>query len=311
MHVEKHILVNWQHKNIVKFYQSFKAGQFYYFLLELCENGSLAEFLAKHKTCPYDVTRHFAAQILNGLEYLHSKNFIHRDLKPSNVLITKTYDLKLTDFGTAKIFDCKDPKVLGLITVKDNNQNNEEEKEKEKGTFVGTHEYISPESLNSEIATPMVDIWGLGIMVYEMINGHTPFKGITEMLTYINISEGTIKFKDDTNPVAKDFILKLLHQEPKERLGFNKEKNWIDYSQLRSHEFFKDIDFKNIDPTQIKGLISGKQKKTSRTFAEIYSDKRKKITPKIPKPLKMNSECYSTMDSSTNTKFIIPLNELR
>jgi 3-phosphoinositide dependent protein kinase-1 len=232
-------------------------------------------------------------------------------MKPSNVLINKTYDLKITDFGTAKIFNCKDQRILKLITVREDNESTEQEKIKEKGTFVGTHEYISPESLNSEAPTPMVDIWGLGIMVYEMINGHTPFKGATEMLTYLNISEGTIKFRDDIDPIAKDFIIKLLHQDPKERLGFNNKENWIDYKLLRSHEFFKDIDFNNIDPTQIEGLISGKRKKTSRSFAEMYSEKRHKISQRRPKNSKINSECYSTMDSSTNTKFIISLNELR
>ena len=93
---------------------------------------------------------------------------------------------------------------------RESQENNALNKSRKKGTFVGTHEYISPEILNSNDASPLVDIWGLGIIVYEMLHGYTPFRGATEMLTYLNICEGKVKVRSEIEEEAKDFIMDCL-----------------------------------------------------------------------------------------------------
>ena len=140
-----------------------------------------------------DEIRYFSASIVNGLEYLHNKGFIHRDIKPSNILIDDSNVLKIWDFGTAKIVDWQDPKIIKMLSNRTQLEETDYSQNIRRPTFVGTNEYISPEVLNSQSPTPMVDIWGLGIMVYEMFWGKTPFAAATEMLTYINITESILE----------------------------------------------------------------------------------------------------------------------
>lgn len=250
------------------------------------------------------MVQYFAANIVNGLEYLHNKGIIHRDIKPSNVLINDEFVLKLTDFGTARILNCQDERINKLLEARQDQENSDINFNERRGTFVGTHEYISPEVLNSDEQTPLVDIWGLGIIVYELLSGHTPFKGATEMLTYMNISEGKIKFKPNFPPVARDFIEKCLQADPHNRLGYNSETDAIDYSQIKSHKFFSGIDFSNLDPTQVEGLIYSPKKKMSRSFAAVYSERSLKHNQTRLRPQNKNIEAFSTMDSTNQPKCI-------
>lgn len=245
---------------------------------------------------------------MNGLEYLHNEGIVHRDIKPSNVLIKDNYDVKLADFGTAKIIDWKDTRILRFLKEREEKKLSNFHNWNRKGTFVGTHEYISPEVINSEEVTPLVDIWGIGIIIYEMLHGSTPFIGINEMLTYKNISEGNIKFRDGIDPSAKDFIVSCLKVNIEDRLGYQEEGIGIDYVKIKSHKFFKDIDFDNLNPSFIKGLTSSTKPIISGDLSTEKSVKMNHIRMKIPN---QNSEAFSTMDSSTNPKFWIDIKDLR
>ena len=117
-----------------------------------------------------DEIKYFAANIINGLEFLHNKGVIHRDLKPSNLLLSSSNDLKIWDFGTS----CLIPGTPIYSKHKFWN-------------FVGTIEYISPEVIQNQEQSPMIDIWALGVIMYEMFTGTTPFEAPTEILIYDKI----------------------------------------------------------------------------------------------------------------------------
>jgi len=144
-----------------------------------------------------------------------------------------------------------------------------------------------------------------------MIHGHTPFKGATEMLTYLNICEGKIKFKSDLDEDVKNFILCCLKINPQERIGYQKGSDLAHYESIKEHKFFEGIDFLNLDATQVKGLFYFKEKLVSKSFTgrkpEVGFSRCQLRMGRYPK----NSDAYSTMDSSTTPRFAISCKEIR
>lgn len=104
----------------------------------------------------------YTAELIVGLRFLHSKNIVHRDLKPENILVMSNGHLKLTDFGTAL-------DTTAGEGVKD---------------FVGTPEFVSPEVLKDEPATVAADMWGVGVIIYQLLTGRMPFTAASEWLIF-------------------------------------------------------------------------------------------------------------------------------
>mmetsp|Transcript_25718 Transcript_25718/g.25534 ORF Transcript_25718/g.25534 Transcript_25718/m.25534 type:complete len:171 (+) Transcript_25718:479-991(+) len=146
-YVERHVLSTCKHPNIVKFSKCHKAGESLCFILELCENGSLNDYLEREHSVNHKIIKFFAASILNGIEYLHSKDIAHRDLKPSNILLDENLNVKITDFGTAKIFNCEDERVTSALHKRAKREESRSASPVKKHSFVGTNEYLSPEVL--------------------------------------------------------------------------------------------------------------------------------------------------------------------
>jgi 3-phosphoinositide dependent protein kinase-1 len=156
------------------------------------------------------------------LEYLHNSGVIHRDLKPENVLLDANMHLKLTDFGTAK--------VIGT------------EKNARSNSFVGTAEYVSPELLNDKVTYKSSDLWALGCIIYQMITGRTPFRGMSEFLIFQKVGQADFQYPKGFPEIAKDLINQLLVLDPEKRIGCRE----AGYHEIKSHPFFKEIDFDNL-----------------------------------------------------------------
>jgi 3-phosphoinositide dependent protein kinase-1 len=122
--------------------------------------------------------------------------------------------VKLTDFGTAK-------SVEGT--------------EGERATFVGTPQYVAPETLDDSITSAASDLWSLGCVIFQMLTGHPPFDGESEYLIFQKILSAKYEFPPDFPETGKDLIQKLLAIDPKERLGVG------NYEELKSHPFFEGI----------------------------------------------------------------------
>jgi len=201
--------------NIVKLFYTFKDQTYLYYVLELCPNGELMTQITKFGSFDEQCTTFYVAELISALEFLHSEGIIHRDLKPENILLDEQMHLKLTDFGTAK--------------------NIGKEKTSRSGSFVGTAEYVAPELLNDKITSRSSDLWALGCIIYQMIAGRPPFRGLTEFLVFQKVTNREFKYPKGFPEVARDLIDKLLVLDPERRLGVS------NYTELKTHPFFKDI----------------------------------------------------------------------
>ncbi|KAK4455452.1 Serine/threonine-protein kinase ksg1 [Podospora aff. communis PSN243] len=214
-----------EHPGIVRLYYTFQDETSLYYVLDLCNGGELLGVLKKTGTFDVECTRFYGAQILDAMEYMHSRGVIHRDLKPENVLLDDQMHVKITDFGTAKLLpDPRDPRPQAA----DMGQNGGQD-EKRAASFVGTAEYVSPELLTDKTAGKPSDLWAFGCIIYQLLVGRPPFKAGTEYLTFQKIVNLEYEFPPGFPPAARDLVERCLVLDPSRRLTVEHIKN---------HEFF-------------------------------------------------------------------------
>ena len=219
IHSEYKILSELSHPFIVKLYgYNLEDRKYLYFLCEFVQGGELFTLLRNKGKLPLNAAKFYIAHIVLIFDYLHSKKIIYRDLKPENILIDKNGYLKLIDFGFAKYL--------------------------EKGrtySLCGTPDYMAPEIVLKKGCDKAADWWALGILLYELLVGFTPFYDKDPANIYKNIINGKMKLPNNFDKDAQDLIINLLYFEPQYRIG-NQKKGATD---VINHDFFKDFDWKS------------------------------------------------------------------
>jgi len=262
---EREILATANHPFIVTMYASYQTATRLCFIMEFCEGGEFFRVLQRQpkKRLTESATRFYAAEVLLALEYLHHMGFIYRDLKPENVLMRMNGHIALTDFDLSKQAHAVSPRVIerqmtAMEKVKQSFHRGKQRGSKlnllqivdsepvlaaETKSFVGTEEYIAPEVVQGVGQSSAVDWWTLGILIYEMLVGTTPFKGSDSDETFSNIVSHQVKFPDDVevSPEGKSVIRKLLRREADKRLGHTQGA-----SEIRSQKWFQDLNFELI-----------------------------------------------------------------
>ncbi|KAG0174463.1 serine/threonine protein kinase, AGC [Apophysomyces sp. BC1015] len=250
---EQSILATANHPFIVPLYHSFQCKDYLYFCLEFCVGGEFFRALQQRpgRVLKEHEARFYAAEVVAALEYLHLMGIVFRDLKPENILLHQSGHLMLSDFdlsiqspvaGPPTIVRASSPfSYKPLLDTRSctNLRTN---------SFVGTEEYLAPEVIKGDGHSSTVDWWTLGILLYEMIYGLTPFKGVSRDDTFDLILNKSLTFPDfSTNPYyqgpdvssqGKSCMRKLLHKNERKRLGAR-----AGASELKSHAFFKPINF--------------------------------------------------------------------
>ena len=194
---EKHVLGMLKSPFTVEFFGCFQDQYSIYFITEYIPGGELFKLLRNRRVLAINYVRFYAAEITSALVHLHSMNIVYRDLKPENILITATGHVKLIDFGFATHL-----------------------KEGESSSsFCGTLEYLAPEIVQRTRHDFAVDWWTLGILLYELLMGSTPFSSVSTQALLEKITKNRVTFPKDMDEDAKDLIGKLLAKKPWERIG--------------------------------------------------------------------------------------------
>ncbi|KAK8731711.1 hypothetical protein OTU49_007436 [Cherax quadricarinatus] len=211
------------HPYIIELHDVFESSTFIFLVFELCEHGELFDHLTTVVTLSEKKTKLIMRQLFEALAHVHGKGIVHRDLKPENILLDDNYNIKLTDFGFAKV-------LVPGETLTD---------------VCGTPGYLAPEVLQfamyegSQGYTHAVDLWACGVIMYTLLVGCPPFWHRKQMVMLRNIMEGKYSFQspewEDITDAPKDLISKLLVLDPARR---------ITVQEALTHDFFQILQYK-------------------------------------------------------------------
>jgi len=151
------------HKNIARLFDYFEDNKAFYLIMEYVDNGTLFNKIQKTNGMPEEKALKYFVQVSAAIFFLHENQLIHRDIKPENCLIDKSDNVKLCDFGwTVEI------------------------SKGERITFCGTYEYMAPEIIKEIPYNHMIDVWSLGVLLYELIHSFSPFRVYLINFFYFN-----------------------------------------------------------------------------------------------------------------------------
>ncbi|KAI1127578.1 Pkinase-domain-containing protein [Nemania abortiva] len=244
---EQEILATSNHPFIVTLYHSFQSEDHLYLCMEYCSGGEFFRALQTRpgKCIPEDDARFYAAEVTAALEYLHLMGFIYRDLKPENILLHQSGHIMLSDFDLSKQSGPggKPTMIMGKNGASTSSLPTIDTKSCianfRTNSFVGTEEYIAPEVIKGSGHTSAVDWWTLGILIFEMLYGTTPFKGKNRNATFANILREEVTFPEHSGApqisnLCKSLIRKLLIKDETRRLGAR-----AGASDIKTHAFFR------------------------------------------------------------------------
>jgi serine/threonine protein kinase len=192
------------HRNVLRTYDYGEAEGVYFISMECVRGYTLADLLveAEGRRMVPRVAMGIARQISRGLEAAHEQGIIHRDIKPQNVLIDHKGEVKLMDFGIARMAEATD----GMTQA---------------GLIVGTPHYMSPEQVQGKPLDPRSDVYSMGVMIYEMLVGEKPFvsSSLTGVLT-AHITEAPVPAIDRRPEIGREInaiVMRCLAKDPKTR----------------------------------------------------------------------------------------------
>jgi atypical protein kinase C iota type len=235
---EKHVFEQaTNHPFLVGLHSCFQTESRLFFIIEYLCGGDLMYHMQQKRKLPEDHARFYSSEIILALDFLHSKGIIYRDLKLDNVLLDIEGHIKLTDYGM-----CKEGLTKGEKT----------------STFCGTPNYIAPEMLRGEEYDFSVDWWALGVLMYEMMAGRSPFEPVnenpsenpdlhTEDHLFQVILEKPIRIPRNLSVRAASVLKAFLQKQPEDRLGSNDGLR-----EIQQHLFFKQIDWSALEQKLIQ-----------------------------------------------------------
>lgn len=242
---EVKIVHSLKHPHVLKFHNWYETRNHYWIIYEYCSGGDLRVVVDKDKLVPSakqiieSVLRAFARDLVSALSYLHSEGVIFCDLKPGNILLNEFSNLKLCDFGLSQ-------KVVDMV---------EGEEKKQKEDIQGTPYYMAPELFDQQgVFSFASDIYSLGVVLYELACGKTPFTEENFPDLARKICESSPKPLTNVSSECNNFILSLLEKNPVKRPKWDKIVThvWWGGIKFQAYEFPEETHFEKY--VQLRGL---------------------------------------------------------
>ncbi len=201
---EARLMMDFKHEHIVQVYDHFKEGSSYYIVEEFVDGISLEALIRRERYLSNDAAMLILYEVAKALKYAHDKKVIHRDIKPSNILISRQGEVKLVDFGIAT------------------SQEETEDGLTRDGMVLGTPSYIPPEQIaDARNVDKRADIYSLGVVLYEMLTGKTPFPGSFTAETIAQIQRGRYtpprRLNPRISPLLRSIVRKAMRARPRRR----------------------------------------------------------------------------------------------
>ncbi len=267
--------------NLLKLITNFEDENNIYIILPLCQNGQLYDILHKSKRKVKNIyIKKYLYQSIQAINDLHKKNIIHRDIKPENILIDNEDNALLSDYGIAT--HCKEGE--------------------KRNTYCGTDEYLAPEVIRGQKYDEKIDIWAIGILIYECASplGKTPFNKLDflqrtdDNKEYIIKSDKDLKitYDKDFDPLAKNLIEKIIKINPVDRLSIDEILHHIYFNNINleiKNELFEDKTKDNKNEKILDELKLLKDNISKETYEKMVNS-MKEENDKIKKELEQKKQ---------------------
>ncbi|XP_028407651.1 serine/threonine-protein kinase N2-like isoform X4 [Dendronephthya gigantea] len=256
-----------RHPFLVNLFACFQTKGHVCFVMEYASGGDLMMHIHNEVFSEPRAVFYTSCVVL-GLQYLHDHEIVYRDLKLDNLLLDAEGYVKIADFGL-----CKEGMGYGERT----------------GTFCGTPEFLAPEVLTETSYTRSVDWWGLGVLIFEMLVGESPFPGDDEEEVFDSIVNDEVRYPKFLSTEAVTIMRRLLRRNPDRRLGAGEN----DAEDVKKHPFFRDVRWKDLLSRKVKPpfVPTLKHAEDVSNFDEEFTSEDPVLTPpKEPRPLNVEDQ---------------------
>ncbi|XP_041425225.1 protein kinase C delta type-like isoform X2 [Xenopus laevis] len=225
-------------------YAAFQSKLQAFFVLEYASGGSLSTVM-ENGPFPTSTVMFYAAEMVCGLQFLHSRGIVHRDIKLENILLDQNGHIKICDFGLVA------HNIFGNRTTRGR---------------IGTYGYMAPEVMLMKEYNAAADWWSLGVVIYRMAIGRSPFYNgrVRTMVQESTVSDEP-QYPEWISPELQDLLEKLLKKNPQHRLGTN--------GNIREHPFFASINWVELESLKVKPPLQPRMPSTDSSGSSLEIEK--------------------------------------